>query len=327
MKIEYRNSPGCGGCILIVLLIVLVFGGFSGLMKFVGTLFYAAIFFSLLAMGSFWFFTRWLQKKVADYERSQSENHNRFVWLLVHILIHIAKIDGQISKEEVQTIHRFFRSQLGYNQTQMGWVKEIIKEAVQAERPLDPLLYEFRDTFPSEHCFILLELVYQLLFTKEDVSEQELSAARHIARVLGISSYEQQALESKYRYHHQQGGFGDFGSRGGGFGSFGGFGGFGGFGRAEGRAGGSRYSNSGRGRNYSSSTHYGGGIDEAAKHYATLGLQKGASAAEIKKAYRSLSMQYHPDKVRNLGAEFQKMAEEKMKEINAAYDHLERHSL
>ncbi len=323
MKIEYRNSsfPGCGGCIFIVLMVVLLFGGFSGLMKFVGTLFYTAIFFSLLAMGSFWFFTRWLQKKVADYEQSQSENHNRFVWLLVHILIHIAKIDGQISKEEVQTIHRFFRSQLGYNQTQMGWVKEIIKEAVQTERPLDPLLYEFRDTFPSEHRFILLELVYQLLFTKESVSEQELSAARHIARVLGISSYEQQTLESKYRSYQQYGGFGDFGSRGGGFGNFGGFGSFGGFGGfgGFGRTG-------SRGSNYrSSNTHYGGGIDEAAKHYATLGLQKGASAAEIKKAYRSLSMQYHPDKVRNLGAEFQKMAEEKMKEINAAYDYFERH--
>ena len=40
----------------------------------------------------------------------------------------------------------------------------------------------------------------------------------------------------------------------------------------------------------------------------------------IKKAYRQLSMKYHPDKVRHLGEEFRGVAEEKMKEINAAYD-------
>jgi DnaJ like chaperone protein len=31
-------------------------------------------------------------------------------------------------------------------------------------------------------------------------------------------------------------------------------------------------------------------------------------------------MQYHPDKVAHLGDEFRGIAEEKMKEINAAYD-------
>ena len=29
--------------------------------------------------------------------------------------------------------------------------------------------------------------------------------------------------------------------------------------------------------------------------YKTLGVQKGASADEIKKSYRKLAMQYHPD--------------------------------
>jgi molecular chaperone DnaJ len=49
--------------------------------------------------------------------------------------------------------------------------------------------------------------------------------------------------------------------------------------------------------------------------YKTLGLQKGASEAEIKKAYRKLAMQYHPD--RNSG---DKQAETKFKEISRAYE-------
>jgi len=49
--------------------------------------------------------------------------------------------------------------------------------------------------------------------------------------------------------------------------------------------------------------------------YATLGVDKTASDDDIKKAYRKLAMQYHPD--RNGGA---KEAEEKFKEVTEAYD-------
>ena len=60
------------------------------------------------------------------------------------------------------------------------------------------------------------------------------------------------------------------------------------------------------------------------QYYAVLGLEKGASFDEIKKAYRKLSMQYHPDKVGHLGDEFKGVAEEKMKEINVAYGYFEK---
>jgi molecular chaperone DnaJ len=49
--------------------------------------------------------------------------------------------------------------------------------------------------------------------------------------------------------------------------------------------------------------------------YETLGVQKSASQDEIKKAYRKLARQYHPD--RNQG---DKEAEERFKEIQGAYD-------
>ena len=49
-------------------------------------------------------------------------------------------------------------------------------------------------------------------------------------------------------------------------------------------------------------------------YYAALGLEKGASDADIKKAFRKLAIKYHPDK--NQG---NKEAENKFKEINEAY--------
>ena len=50
-------------------------------------------------------------------------------------------------------------------------------------------------------------------------------------------------------------------------------------------------------------------------YYEVLGLAKGASADEIKKSYRKLAMQFHPD--RNPG---DKGAEAKFKEAAEAYE-------
>ena len=52
----------------------------------------------------------------------------------------------------------------------------------------------------------------------------------------------------------------------------------------------------------------------AADYYKTLGVDKKASQDEIKKAYRKLARQYHPDTNKEAGAE------ERFKEISEAYD-------
>lgn len=59
--------------------------------------------------------------------------------------------------------------------------------------------------------------------------------------------------------------------------------------------------------------------------YKILELHSNASKEEITSAYRKLVKQYHPDKVATLAPEFREVAEQRMKEINAAYAQLKRH--
>src|SRR5512138_3407866 len=50
-------------------------------------------------------------------------------------------------------------------------------------------------------------------------------------------------------------------------------------------------------------------------YYETLGVARNASDADIKKAFRKLAREHHPDVAKN-----KKQAEEKFKEVNEAYE-------
>lgn len=54
--------------------------------------------------------------------------------------------------------------------------------------------------------------------------------------------------------------------------------------------------------------------------YEVLNVSPSAHANEIRRAYRNLMSQYHPDKVASLGPELRDLSERKTKEINTAYD-------
>lgn len=269
-----HNQPGCGGCLLLLALLALVTGGAPALLNLLGFLFYSGLAGVLLLVGGFWAFTYYIQRRVSTYESTQTESHNRFVFLLVNILVKIAQADGHFSRAELNAILTFFQVHLRYNQDQMYWVKQLVKDARNAETDLRGLLEEFRANFAYEPRLILLELIYQIIYTKQPPPENELRQARAIAQLLEISVYDQRTIEAKYMYRQRQ------------------------------------------------EAASAGNLEE--QYYAVLGLEKGADFAEIKKAYRKLSMQYHPDKVGHLGEEFKKVAEEKMKEINVAYGYFEK---
>ncbi|MCP1727550.1 DnaJ like chaperone protein [Natronospira proteinivora] len=65
-------------------------------------------------------------------------------------------------------------------------------------------------------------------------------------------------------------------------------------------------------------------VNDVAAAYAVLGISKTSNDEAVKKAYRRLMSQHHPDKLaaRGLSDEMLKLAEEKTVEIRAAYDRI-----
>jgi DnaJ like chaperone protein len=54
--------------------------------------------------------------------------------------------------------------------------------------------------------------------------------------------------------------------------------------------------------------------------WQVLGIPEGSTLDEVKIAYYTKIKQCHPDKVMGLGEEFQKLADDKTKEINEAFE-------
>jgi DnaJ like chaperone protein len=58
--------------------------------------------------------------------------------------------------------------------------------------------------------------------------------------------------------------------------------------------------------------------------YKILEIEKSATNDEVKKAYRKMVKKYHPDKLRNLGPEHLKGAEDKFRQVQNAYEHIQK---
>ena len=56
--------------------------------------------------------------------------------------------------------------------------------------------------------------------------------------------------------------------------------------------------------------------------YAVLGIDRNANERDIKRAYRKLMSQHHPDKLGDVPDELKRRAEERAREINAAYERI-----
>ncbi len=266
---SYRGNLGC----LWVLLAVLLIGGTPLL---IGVARVMLAFFVITAVGG-WIGSWWIRRQaIRYYTATQSERHNRFVELLVSLLVRLAELDGPINRREVGAIRQFFQRDLGYDDERLLWIRDLIKEARRESETVETLCHRIAANYALQERFIVLQVLLRVAQSDGPVSPRETRFIESIAALLGLGEFVRS------------------------------------FGHSESFAGGYGY------RQARAQT----GPSDVDKALGVLGLQRGASAQDIKHAWRRLSKENHPDRAAHLGEEFRKMAEQRMRGINGAYETL-----
>jgi DnaJ like chaperone protein len=202
----------------------------------------------------------------------------------------LAKADGRVSEQEIAHVEKFM--------TQLGMTSKHRKEAIAhfktgsaASFAIDPLIQEFNAVAMQSSNLKQLVIVYLVGVAMADgkMHPNEITLLSEIAQKMG---YSPQAFEQLLAMLQGQGHF----------------------------SGGAYH----QGGNYGAGQGAGGytSANALASAYQALGVKESDSDAEIKRAYRRLIREFHPDKLMGQGVpeDMIKVATERSQEIQAAYD-------
>ncbi len=205
---------------------------------------------------------------------------------------HLAKADGRISEDEVALTEQLM-SRMGLTSEHRREAIRLFKQGAEPEFNLEASLSQFRSFAARSPNLTQMLLVYliNLALADGNLDEPEARVLRQVAEGLGFSRL---AFEQLLRMISAQNAFSG------------------------------SYQSSGGDRAYSQGGSYQGRTraNELELAYQALGVEQSASDADLKKAYRKLMSQYHPDKLigQGLPEDMIKAATERAQEIQAAYD-------
>jgi len=225
--------------------------------------------------------------------RRQEENQHLFFQTLFQLAGHIAKADGRVSEAEIKQTEQLM-SQMGLSADKRQEAIALFKAGSSNAFDLELALNNFRlgpGRSRQMRQFLIVSLI-SISLSDGNLDETEKHLLVRIASAIGISPMQLQTLINMIAAQH----------------SF-----------------------------YRGNHNYGGGYQQSNFNqqtsaneldlaYKALGVQSSDSDATIKKAYRSLMKEYHPDKLiaKGLPEDMIKVATEKAQEVQAAYDLIKR---
>ena len=198
----YQRYSNGGNYFWIFFLILLIFGGFRTLFAIFGLLLALVInFFPLIVAGYFVYrFVKRVGKNrfVNSSLNMQTSEFKRFVEIMVHIMIKIAKADGQISSSETQVIRQFFIQQMNFSAGKVTWLNDVIESAKSSTTQLQQLANEFNQHFGYESQLMLLNMVYNVAYSDGVFHESEATLINQLAILLKVSQFDHQRIKMAF---------------------------------------------------------------------------------------------------------------------------------
>ncbi|MDP7591364.1 MAG: co-chaperone DjlA [Litorilituus sp.] len=207
-----------------------------------------------------------------------------FFYTTFSVMGHVAKAKGQVTNHEIAFASTYM-NKLGLSNEMRQQAQDAFREGKMVGFPLKERLRKFKRICGNRHDLLLmfLEIQIQVAFSDGELDSQEREVLHTIAKLLGYSTRQLDNLLEMII------------------------------------AGAAFHQQSGHGYQRSGAGSREHQIDSA---YKVLGVSQGSTTAEVKKAYRKLMSQHHPDKLiaKGLPPEMMESAKEKTQEIQAAYD-------
>ncbi|MDW6090998.1 co-chaperone DjlA [Vibrio rhizosphaerae] len=209
------------------------------------------------------------------------------------VMGHVAKAKGNVTKEEIR-LASVMMDRMNLNDIQRQLAQEAFREGKESGFPLENVLEQVMRSTGGRGDLIqfFLELQISAAFADGDLHPSEREILHKVARGLSFSE-----LQLEQRLRMQEAAF-----------------------RFQ------RHAHSGQ--DSYQDNRQGGGFSQAysSSHlsdaYHVLGVDEGADVKTVKKAYRKLMNEHHPDKLmaKGLPPEMMTMAKEKSQEIQQAYE-------
>ncbi len=223
---------------------------------------------------------------------NQAEKQAEFFKAAFSVMGHVAKAKGQVTKEEIQLADTMMQ-RMNLRGDQKKAAQDAFREGKSSGFPLNEILERVRISSGGRHDLLqfFLELQISAAFADGDLHPSERTVLHAIAKGLGFST---QQLEQRLQMQEAAFRF-----------------------QREGGAGGWNHSQ-GQGGAWQQATT----ADQLTDAYKVLGITDDVDSKEVKRAYRKLMNEHHPDKLvaKGLPPEMMEMAKEKAQDIQAAYD-------
>ena len=222
--------------------------------------------------------------------RNATPEAGGYVGPLFTLLGAVAKSDGRVSEAEIAVAERLM-TRMGLDAEQRKQAAVSFNVGKQPEFDVTRTIVELRNWvgMRRDHAFPVLDVVIETVLAEGNPAPEKMAILRQLAFALRVSDMELMALMAMKGYAWNAGA----GQRG--------------RGQAYGHGGG-----------YTPPQRNAQGPDP----YAVLGIDRDADERAVKRAYRKLISEHHPDRLGDLPEDMRKRAESRASEINAAYDRI-----